>query len=258
MRSRIRPRAAAAVLSAALLLGPLGSGPSRAGEPATRGEVNTIVEALRADPDLKTTRRAKVLRLKPSEHTAPQAPRTDPSWWTLLTRWTGQAFAWLAETTRWLIWLLGALAVALIAVSMRHWIKERADAGADLAPLLPSHIGLLDVRPESLPERIGAHAGSLWQSGEHRAALSLLYRGALSRLIHAYGVPIRAAHTESECVRLAQDRLQHDRSAFFTRLVSVWQSAVYGGHAPEAAGVLSLCDQFDVVFGSSAPSKVSS
>ena len=119
-RPRVRPRAAAAVVSAALLLGPLGSGPSRAGEPATRGEVTTIVEALRADPDLKTTRRAKVLRLKPSERAAQQAPRTDPSWWTVLTHWTGQAFAWLAETMRWLIWLLGALAVALIAVSVRH------------------------------------------------------------------------------------------------------------------------------------------
>ena len=81
--------------------------------------MNAIVEALRADPDLKTTQRVKVLRLKPSQRAAQQAPRTDPSWWTVLTRWTGQAFAWLAETTRWLIWLLGALAVALVSPSWR-------------------------------------------------------------------------------------------------------------------------------------------
>ena len=255
-RSRLRRRAAVTLLAAALMLSPLGSGGARAGQAPTRGQVNAIVEALRADPDLKATRRAKVLRLK-SERTEQQAPRTDPPWWIRLMRWTGQAFHWLAETTRWLIWLLGALAVALIAVSLRRWIKERADAGADLPPPLPSHIGSLDVRPDSLPERIGVDARSLWQRGEHRAALSLLYRGALSRLIHAYCVPIRPAHTESECVRLAQERLPQDRSAFFARLVSVWQSTVYGGRAPEAAGVLSLCDQFDVVFGSSTPSKVS-
>ncbi|HEX4584292.1 MAG TPA: DUF4129 domain-containing protein, partial [Burkholderiaceae bacterium] len=99
----------------------------------------------------------------------------------------------------------------------------------------------------------GAHARALWLRGEQRAALSLLYRGALSRLIHVYSVPIRGAHTESECVSLAQGRLQQDSSAFFARLVSVWQLAVYAGRTPEAAGVLSLCDQFDLVLGSTAP-----
>jgi len=42
-------------------------------------------------------------------------------------------------------------------------VKERADAEADPLPPLPSRVGILDVRPESLPDRIGAHARSLWQ-----------------------------------------------------------------------------------------------
>ncbi len=250
-----RPRAASTALAAVFslaavfLLGLSGAGAARSGELPSRGEVNAIVEGLRADPDLKTTRRARILHFKQTEQKAP------PPWWDQSRRWTAEAFAWLAATSRWLIWLLGALAVALILVSVRRWSKERADAEADPLPPLPSQVGILDVRPESLPDRIGSHARSLWQRGEQLACLSLLYRGALSRLIHVHCVPIRAAHTESECVRLAQGRLQQDPAAFFARLVSVWQLAVYAGRAPEADRVLSLCDQFDLLLGGSTAAK---
>jgi hypothetical protein len=75
--------------------------------------------------------------------------------------------------------------------------------------------------------------------------LSLLYRGALSRLVHVHALPIRAANTEGECVALAHDRLDAPRAAFFARLVGVWLPAVYGGRMPEAAQALGLCDEFD-------------
>ncbi|HEX4584934.1 MAG TPA: hypothetical protein VH183_08905, partial [Burkholderiaceae bacterium] len=131
-----RRRGALSLWAAALLLGLACAGPVRPAELPSRSELDAIVKTLRADPDLKTTQRAKVLRLKksPSKEQAPQAP---PAWWLQLMRWIGEAFGWLAETARWLIWLLGALAVALIAVSVRRWARERADAVADLSPPPP-------------------------------------------------------------------------------------------------------------------------
>jgi len=78
--------------------------------------------------------------------------------------------------------------------------------------------------------------------------LSLLYRGALSRLVHQHAVPIRAASTEGECVALAAARLAPERSAFFGRLVSAWQLAVYGARLPESSSVLALCADFDTQF----------
>jgi hypothetical protein len=208
--------------------------------------VRALVQALRADPELKTTQRTKVLRAR-SAAKKPQTAQTTAPWLIRLIRWSEDALRWLDTTARWLIWSLGALAVALVAVSVRRWVREQADPGQEslAPPSPPSHIGPLDVRPASLPDRIGPHARGLWQQGEQRAALSLLYRGALSRLIHLHSVPIRAAHTESECVRLAQGQLQPDPGAFFARLVCVWQLAVYAGRLPETAGMLSLCDQFD-------------
>jgi hypothetical protein len=241
---------AVAALVCALLAGMAAAESARFGELPARGEVTAIVETLRADPDLQSLRRIKVLHFK-HEKPDQQNKSQPPSWWDQWMRWIAEASSWFAATSRWLMWLLGAVAVGLILVSVRRWTKERADV-VDLAmPTLPSHVGALDVRPESLPDRIGAHASMLWQRGEQRAALSLLYRGALSRLIHAYSIPIRPAHTESECVRLAQGGLREDLSAFFARLVSIWQLAVYAGRVPATDGVLALCDQFDLLFGQS-------
>jgi len=103
----------------------------------------------------------------------------------------------------------------------------------------------VDIRPESLPTDIGAAVRELWLAGEHRAALSLLYRGALSRLVHSYQVAIGDASTEGDCVRLARAALPPPRGDFVTALVDAWQLAVYGGRPLAAEHVLRLCADFD-------------
>ena len=90
----------------------------------------------------------------------------------------------------------------------------------------PSHVRELDIRPESLPDDIGAAALAVWERGEQRAALALLYRGLLSRLVHAHGVPIRASSTEGDCLALAQSRLAAGSAQYAARLVSVGHGGV--------------------------------
>jgi hypothetical protein len=102
----------------------------------------------------------------------------------------------------------------------------------------------LDIRPGSLPDDIGSAAFALWNRGEVRAALALLYRGMLSRLAHAHGIPIRHSTTEGECLALAASHLRDDRTAYVSRVVSVWQCAVYGGNDPASDEVLGLCQGF--------------
>jgi hypothetical protein len=103
----------------------------------------------------------------------------------------------------------------------------------------------LDIRPESLPADIGAAVRELWLAGERRAALSLLYRGALSRLVHSYQVAIGDASTEGDCVRLARAALASPRGDFVAALVDAWQLAVYGGRPLATEHVLRLCADFD-------------
>ena len=121
---------------------------------------------------------------------------------------------------------------------------------------MPSHVRELDIRPESLPADIGAAVRAAWLAGKQRIALSLLYRGALSRLVHSLAVPIDDASTEGDCVRLASSVLGAERIAFLRRLVGTWQLGVYGDRPPETASVLALCDDFDRMLPASAPAGV--
>ncbi len=144
-----------------------------------------------------------------------------------------------------MVWILAAVAVAVAVVAARRWLAVHGDAIVGRAARLPSHVRELDIRPESLPADIGAAVRELWLAGERRAALSLLYRGALSRLVHSYEVAIGDASTEGDCVRLARAALPAPRGDFVTALVEAWQLAVYGGRPLASEHVLRLCADFD-------------
>lgn len=239
-------RSSACLLALALLTGSAG-----AAEPLpvpTREQVNAELEKLRADPDLAGTQKQKTLRFKDQK-----PDKKEKKYPGGLPAWLRDFALWITNAGRVMVWMLAALAVALFIVGLRHWVRVRAGAVKGPRAALPSHVRDLDIRPESLPEQIGAAAAALWQRGEQRAALSLLYRGALSRLVHQHAVPIRAASTEGECLALAAARLAPERSAFFGRLVRAWQGAVYGAHLPEASSVLALCADFDLQFRAARP-----
>lgn len=205
----------------------------------TRQQVQAAVEVVRADPDLPSTRTEKSLRFK--DRDAPPPKRDDsPS-----LGWLRDLLKSINEGARVLVWVLGATALAWLLVGLRRWVKQRAGTGRHRIEPLPSHVGALDIRPGSLPSDIGAAAASLWQRGHQRAALSLLYRGALSRLVHVHGVPIRSASTEGECIALASRHLTMESHAFLVRLVDAWQLAAYGGRLPATTAMLALCDEFD-------------
>ncbi|MET0657279.1 MAG: DUF4129 domain-containing protein, partial [Steroidobacteraceae bacterium] len=118
---------------------------------------------------------------------------------------------------------------------------------------LPTHVRDLDIRPESLPDDIGAAALGLWNEGQRRAALALLYRGLLSRLVHVYDVPIKASSTEGDCLHMVEQHLSEQRLAYANHLVRVWQRAVYGARDPENEEVRDLCLGFDAQIGVTAP-----
>lgn len=240
----MRSDAVACLLSLSLLVGDVFAAESAAAAAApTREQVSREIETLRQDPDLGGLHKQKTLRFKQQDKPDKKAPESAPgNWW----QWVRGFARWMTEAGRVAMWVGAAVLVALFLVGLRHWVRVRGGAvkGTATGPL-PSHVRDLDIRPESLPERIGEAAAALWQRGEHRAALSLLYRGALSRLVHQHGVPIRAATTEGECMALAARRLAPERSAYIGRLVQAWQFAVYGAHLPDTDSVLALCRDFD-------------
>jgi Domain of unknown function (DUF4129) len=211
---------------------------ARAVEPPTPQQVREATEAVYNDPDLHGLKADRELRFKDREQPKEPEAAADMRWLRDLVRWFSQA-------GRWLMWLGMAALVALLIVYLRRWIAVRGDALAGRALTLPSHVRDLDIRPQSLPDDLPAAVRALWQRGESRAALSLLYRGALSRLVHDHAVPVRAASTEGECATLAARHLDAERGAFVARLIGLWQLAVYGARLPDGSAVMAVCDEFN-------------
>jgi hypothetical protein len=209
-------------------------------DPAAQPTVSQIEEALesvRKDPNMGTERKARTLKWK----SAKQQPVGDrPSW--LL--WIQEFFAWIARSARMIVWVLAATLAAFIAIYVIRLLRSRVAAARQDSFTAPSHVRDLDIRPESLPADIGAAALQLWESGEQRRALALLYRGLLSRMVHAHRAPVRDSTTEGECITLARRWLPATSGEFAAALVTTWQRAVYGGFLPATEHVRALCAGF--------------
>ena len=85
---------------------------------------------------------------------------------------------------------------------------------------------------------------SFSKDGHQREALSLLYRGALSRAVHRHGIAILPSATEGEALRAVNATLDPPRAAYFAELVGLWQRAVYAGESVLRDPIDRLCRGF--------------
>jgi hypothetical protein len=204
-----------------------------------RKEIARALATVKADPNFATERTIRTLRWA---HKSDSKPSDMPA----LFEWLIQLVAWIAQSARVVVWTAVALAVALLGIYLLSLVRARNASTRPDRTAAPTHVQDLDIRPESLPDNIGVAARRLWDSGEHRAALSLLYRGLLSRLVHVHNVPIRDSSTEGDCLQLTANRLQEAKRSYVTRLIQIWQHAVYGGEQPDTAALHTLCDEFSL------------
>jgi len=218
------------------------SEPEPDGDPRA-ARIEKAADELRTDPLL--TGRHKELRPRWDSDDPPKKRRkptaeSDPSWFA----WLAGFGRFLSDTSRVLLWGAVAVLVALALVSARHLVNLRTFERRAKAEAAVSHVRDLDVRPESLPDDVGAAAWALWQAGRVPEAMSLLYRGALSRLIHQYRVPITSSATEGECLALARASLEPLTLRYVTQVVRAWEASIYGGRALSMAMGEALCTGF--------------
>ncbi|HEX5109344.1 MAG TPA: DUF4129 domain-containing protein [Vicinamibacterales bacterium] len=228
-------RSVARLLLLVVLLGAGAAAQPPATEPAGEPDVTAIARALdqvRADPNLATERTIRTLRW-----TSTPSKQPLPGW----LRWIVGFVAWVAQSARLVVWVAGAVLAGLLAVYIVRMVRAREGSHDGIGFIAPTHVRDLDIRPESLPDDIGAAARALWDRGERRAALALLYRGLLSRLAHVHQVPIRDSTTEGSCLALAAQHLTGERHEYVSRLVTLWQRFVYGGLEADTAAVHALC-----------------
>jgi len=235
---RLIALALAAGVTALAIAVPVIAQPATVAERLTDAETERALERVKADPNLATERTIKSLHW-----TGPHLPDRDPrrpAW----LDWVAGLFGWVSQSARVLMWVVLIGLASWLAVYLARLVGARQIIGAPGEFVPPTHVRDLDIRPETLPAEIGAAARALWDRGEHRAAMALLYRGMLSRLAHVHRMPIRDSSTEGDCLSMAARDLTQRPRDYTVLLVRAWQRFVYGGEDVEPSVVYALCRDF--------------
>jgi hypothetical protein len=163
-----------------------------------------------------------------------------------------ERWAWLpivAEMVEYLLWIAAAALLGwllLYLLRLVDWLPQRRAAHR---PSAPSVLFGLPVTPESLPQDIAAAVTALLADGRIRAALSLLYRATLVRLIHEHHVRIPDSATEGECQRIVGGQRPAPEGEFFARLTRAWVWCAYGHAAPAAQDIVALAVSWQQLYG---------
>jgi hypothetical protein len=154
--------------------------------------------------------------------------------------------------------LLWAALVALLVFVLwryREWLQtfgERLGLPSRRRLQPPDQLFGLELAPESLPEDVASAAERLWAE-QPRAALGLLYRALLSRLLHEHRLPLKQAHTEGEVLQLVETLQQQELFAYSRQLTGHWQALAYGHRLPPEALRQGLCQGWRELFGQERP-----
>lgn len=188
---------------------------------ATREEMINILEG----PDFRQFETRKVLRpvVVLEEDAGP------PRWLQWFLRSLGHLASWIANTTEVVLWTACIIGMLLLG---RLWPRVKASLRRGTMRLTRKQAAIYGIIPElvaePLPEDIPGHAALAWRRGEHRTALSLLYRGSLQSLSLRFQLPLYASHTEIESVELCQERCPAVVGHYFNRLTHAWMRMAYG------------------------------
>lgn len=163
-----------------------------------------------------------------------------------------QAFKVAAQLIEVLLWAALFSLVFLLLWRYRRWLRlfaGRLGVAPMPAAAPPAVMFGLDLAPESLPDDVAGTAERLWDE-QPRAALGLLYRALLSRLLHDFHLPLRDSSTEGEVLERVHSMQRAELDRYAGSLTRSWQAQAYGHLAPEAGLKASLCDGWRQLFGS--------
>lgn len=247
LAQRLQGLATAALLVLVVALG-LGRMPSvQAAEssaaPLPATESGRVIEEILASDDFATTRSVSLWLPKDLELSGGEEELEDEA-----------LFPWLpvlmADGLKLLLILLVIGLGIYLFKNRQSWLGSLSDRDTrETKP--PVTLFGLDLQPESLPDDIADEARRLWTSGQGRAALSLLYRGSLSRLVNDHRLAVDDSMTEGDILQAARSaRLQGEMVTFLSRLTCVWQRLAYAHRTPTEPEILDLFEHWDRHFKS--------
>lgn len=172
-------------------------------------------------------------RINPLE---PGQKSPPPAWLASL----GSVIAFVIEN---LLWILLGILVIFLLLRSRRWL---ADWMSDIPPAKSQHESpLLEPKAQlGLPDDIPAAVSQLWREGQSRAALALLYRGAVAALVTRLSQGLPPGATESEVLRSARRLNDGVLSPWLADVVTTWQAAAYAHRLPDTSNVEALLDRW--------------
>jgi hypothetical protein len=149
--------------------------------------------------------------------------------------------------------LLLALFGLLLFFTRRYWLGWIREGLGGRERLHVEEEDLPEPAPvEPLPADLPAAVRRLWESGAHRAALALLYRGSVEGLSQRLPQPLPPGATEDECVRGARRLADTESRQQFGLIVRAWQAVAYAGRRPPADSLSGLLERWSERFGARA------
>ena len=223
---RLRALKIAAIAAIAIACCAVSPPPADAAEKSAKEEIREVLKA----PEFQQQKDAMRWRYRGEGKDAPD--RTPADFWANLG-------AFLAQISQAVLWIGVAVGVVALVLLLRRLMPQFFERDRDhYRP--PDALFGLALAPESLPDDVAGTAARLAREGKPREALSLLYRGALSVLVHRDHVPLAEGDTEGDALRAARKALAAPGADYFGRLVRAWQSAAYAGRLPGAGETEAL------------------
>ncbi len=217
-----------ALVIALLLMG--GLQPNAHAAESSRDAAEVIQEVLKS-PDFEI-HKIKTKKWVPDELSLPDTPEK-PNVEMLGT--VGRMIFWL---------ILGGLLGWLIFYVVRNRRTLFSRRARKVQGKAPQVVMGMNITRESLPTDIVTAARRAWAAGEHKQALSLLYRGSLSWLVARRRVPIIDSDTEEDCLARVFAAGEKAEAAYFRRLTGAWVQIAYAVMPISDAEMQNLCDQW--------------
>ncbi len=192
----------------------------------------------------------KIKPLNPSEKVA------NPDWFKAFIESWEDAFSefgqFVAGSTEVLIWLAMAISLVLVGYQIyknRQWFQQLSFSKKTEKETTFQAFGL-DIQAESLPEDIHSAAVAALAKGNLRAALSLLYRGALSYFVQHHHLKITNSTTEQDCLHLVSHKVPAAEVLFFKKLTQSWLLQAYAHYPIKKDNIAYLCQEWQTLYTS--------
>lgn len=216
----------------------------------TSEDAKKDIKALLQQPPFKNPKTVSGWRFP--EHEEP-ASKAKPGSEGALIKWLNgllRSANVIANVLEVLLWGAAIALIGWLVWRYREWFKTFVGRGNGKRKTLrdrPEQLFGLSITAQSLPDDIASHAQRLWAT-QPREALSLLYRGLLSRLLSDYQLPLKNADTEGQVLEQVTKLNQPLLSEFSRNLTTHWQNLAYGHRLPPAHLQQELCDGWRRLF----------